>query len=88
MSDEQMNDSTFGRLFIIMILAMTILTVILAVLAGWASSDVNASLDERSAIENTQAIAERIAPVGTFSADTVAEGPAVAVAPPAMPMEP
>jgi len=28
MSEEQMNDSTFGRLFIIMIIAITVLTVI------------------------------------------------------------
>ena len=79
MSDEQMNDSTFGRLFILMILAMTILTVLLVVLAGWASNDVNTRLDERSAIENTQAVAKRIAPIGTFSADTVPESEAIAV---------
>ncbi len=79
MSDEQMNDSTFGRLFIIMILAMTVLTVILAVLAGFASSGVDARLAERSAIENTQAVGERIAPVGKFSAETVANTPIVAV---------
>lgn len=80
MSDEQMNDSTFGRLFILMILAMTVLSIILVVLAGWASSDVDSRLDERSAIENTQAVAERIAPIGTFSADTVADAPTVAIA--------
>jgi len=70
MSEEQMNDSTFGRLFIIMIIAMTVLTVIIMILASFASSDVNARLDERSDIENSQAIAERLAPVGNFAAET------------------
>lgn len=79
MSDEQMNDSTFGRLFIMMLLAMIILTVILVVLAGWAASDVDSRLDERSALENTQAVAKRIAPIGNFSAETIAETAVVAV---------
>ncbi len=81
MSDEQMNDSTFGRLFIIMIIAMTIMTVIIVALAIWAASDVNSRLDERSSLENTNAVAERISPVGQFSATTVAAAPAVAAAP-------
>lgn len=72
MSDEQMNDSTFGRLFIIMIVAMSILTAIIMVLASFAASDVNARLDERSEIENSDTMAERLAPVGKFSATTVA----------------
>lgn len=80
MSDEQMNDPTFSRLFILMILAMTILTAILMVLASFAASDVNERLDERSAIENTKSMAERIAPVGQFSATTVA-APVVEVKP-------
>lgn len=79
MSEEQMNDSTFGRLFIIMIIAMTVLTIIIAVLASFSASEVNAKLDERSERENSQAIAERIAPVGNFSATTVAAAPAAAV---------
>lgn len=79
MSEEQMNDSKFGRLFIIMIIAMTVLTIIIAVLASFAASDVNAKLDERSDLENTQATAARIAPVGKFSATTVAAAPAQAV---------
>lgn len=78
MSEEQMNDSTFNRLFIIMIIAMTVLTIIIAVLASIAASPVNDKLDERASIENTQAIAERIAPVGKFSAETVAAAPVVA----------
>ncbi len=78
MSEEQMNDSTFGRLFIIMIIAMTIMTIIIVVLASFAASDVNAKLDERSDRENTQATANRIAPVGSFSATTVEAAPAVA----------
>ncbi len=75
MSDEQMNDSTFSRLFIIMIIAMTVLAVVIAALSVWAASGVNARLDERSAHENTQAVADRIAPVGQFSATTVAATP-------------
>ena len=78
MSEEQMNDSTFSRLFIIMIIVMTIMTIIIAVLASMASTGVNAKLDERSAKENTQATANRIAPVGKFSAETVAAAPVVA----------
>ena len=65
-----MNDSTFSRLFIIMILFMTVLSILLAVLASIASSGVNARLDERSDIENTKPLAERIAPVGQFAALT------------------
>jgi len=79
MSEEQMNDSKFGRLFIIMIIAMTILTIIIAVLASFAADDVNTRLDARSDIENTQATADRIAPVGKFSATTVAAAPVTAV---------
>ncbi len=78
MSEEQMNDSTFSRLFIIMILAMTVLTVLLIVLATFASDDVNSRLQAQADQENTDAVASRIAPVGTFSAETVAAAPAVA----------
>lgn len=75
-----MNDSTFSRLFIIMIVAMSILTAIIMVLASFAASDVNERLDERSAVENSDAMAERLAPVGQFSATTVAAAaPAEAV---------
>ncbi len=81
MSDEHMDDATFGRLFILMILTMTVLTIIIVVLAVYASGDVNARLDERSEIENSAAVAERLAPVGEFSA--VAGAPvAVAAAEP------
>lgn len=80
MSEEQMNDSTFGRLFIIMILAMTILTIIIMVLASFASSDVNGKLQEQSDKENTQKIADRLAPVGQFSAETVVAAAAPVVA--------
>lgn len=67
MSEEHMNDSTFSRLFIIMILLMSLLAVILMVLAASAASDVNERLDARGEIENSNAIAERIAPVGAFA---------------------
>lgn len=77
MSEEQMNDSTFGRLFILMIILMTVLTVIIMILASLASDDVNTRLDERYAVESTQSIAERVAPVGTFSAKTAAPAPVV-----------
>ena len=80
MSEEQMNDSTFNRLFIIMILAMTGLTVIIMVLASFASSDVNAKLKEQSDQENTQKVAERLAPIGVFSATTVAAAEPVVAA--------
>lgn len=67
MSEEQMNDSTFGRLFIIMIIVMTVLTAVIMVLASMAASDVNAELDARSEIENSAAIESRISPVGQFA---------------------
>lgn len=70
MSEEHMNDSTFSRLFIIMIIAMSILTISLMVLASSAASDVNSKLDERSELENSDAIADRVAPVGSFSAES------------------
>ena len=78
MSEEQMNDSTFGRLFVIMIIVMTIMTAIIVVIASFAASDVNAKLDERSDIENSDALANRIAPVGTFAATSAAPAPAAA----------
>ncbi len=76
MSDEHMNDSTFGRLFILMIVTMTVMTIIIAILAVLASDDVNSRLDERSQIENTAAVAERLAPVGEFAASPPTEGSA------------
>lgn len=78
MSEEQMNDSTFGRLFIIMIIVMTVMTVIIVVIASFAASDVNAKLDERSDTENSDTLAERIAPVGTFAAVTAEPAPVAA----------
>ena len=80
MSEQQMNDSTFSRLFIIMILAMSALAVILMVLATVAADGVNTRLDERSDAENSAAIAQRIAPVGTFSAESEAPQPLIAAA--------
>ncbi len=77
MSEEQMNDSTFSRLFIIMIIAMSVLTILLMVLASGAADDVNSRLDERSEIENSNAIANRIAPVGSFSAESSVAAPVV-----------
>jgi len=79
MSQEQMNDSTFGRLFIIMIIVMTVLTIIIMVLASVAASDVNEKLDAVSEAENSTTISERLAPVGTFNAETVAAAPIVDV---------
>ena len=78
MSEEQMNDSTFGRLFIIMMIVLTVMAILIAVIAGFASNDVDTRLNERSQLENTQATADRIAPVGKFSATTVSAAPLVA----------
>ncbi len=68
MSEEQMNDSTFGRLFIIMVIVMTIMTITIVALASFAAGDVNAKLDAQSETENSDSLAERIAPVGNFAA--------------------
>lgn len=78
MSEEQMNDSTFSRLFIIMIIVMTVMTIIIMILASFAASDVNAKLDERYQQESTQSVADRLAPIGSFAAETVAAVPVVA----------
>ncbi len=79
MSEEQMNDSTFGRLFIIMILAMTVLTIVLVVLASVASDDVNEKLKAQNEQESSQEVAKRLAPMGKFSATTVAPAAATAL---------
>ena len=68
MSEEHMNDAKFSRLFIIMIIAMIVMTVAIVVIAKFASSDVDERLDARSDIENSQSLAERIAPVGSLAA--------------------
>jgi len=70
MSDEQMNDSTFSRLFIVMILIMSVLTAIIMILASLAAGDVNERLDARSQIENSNSIVDRISPVGKFAAES------------------
>lgn len=75
MSEEQMNDTTFGRLFIIMIITMTVLTAIIMVLASFMAGDVNDRLDQRRDIENSHAIAERIAPVGELANGSTAPAP-------------
>ena len=75
MSDQEMNDATFNRLFILMVIAMTVMTVIIIVLASLAASDVNARLDERSDLENSQAIAERLKPIGMFQANSSDNAP-------------
>jgi len=79
MSEQQMNDATFGRLFIIMIIAMTVLAILLMILATLASSEVNAKLDDVSISENSSTIAQRLAPIGEFNAETVAAAPLVDV---------
>lgn len=72
MSEEHMNDSTFGRLFILMIIAMTVITAIIMVLASLAAGDVNERISTRSDAENSAAIVARIKPVGQFAANTAA----------------
>ncbi|MFT5572474.1 MAG: cytochrome c5 [Cryomorphaceae bacterium] len=80
MSEEQMNDSTFSRLFIIMMIVLAVLTIAVMVAAKFASSGVNERLDARYEQEGTQSIADRLAPVGNFSADIAAAPAAVAAA--------
>jgi len=79
MSEEQMNDSTFSRLFIVMIISISVLSAVLMVLASVASSDVNARLDLQNEAENSDAIASRIKPVGQFSAESAVVAEAVPV---------
>ena len=68
MSDANMSDGTFNRLFIIMIIAMIALTAILMVVAVEVSVDVTERLDAQSEAENSNNIAQRIAPVGQMAA--------------------
>ena len=82
MSEEQMNNSTFGRLFIIMIIVMTVLTIIIMVLASYMASDVNDRLDQRMDVENSQAIADRIAPVGELANGSVTPTPIIEITEP------
>jgi len=70
MSEEHMNDSTFGRLFIIMIIAMILMTVAIVVIAKFAANDVDEKLEARSDIENSQSLAERISPVGSLATNS------------------
>ena len=80
MSEEQMNDSTFSRLFIIMMIILALLTVTVMVLATLAASELNEHLDARYEQESTQSVANRLAPVGNFSAETTtAPAPVAAV---------
>jgi cytochrome c5 len=72
MSEEQMNDSTFSRLFIIMMIILVLLTIAVMVAATFAASEVNERLDTRYEQESTQSVADRLAPVGNFSAETAA----------------
>jgi cytochrome c5 len=78
MSEEQMNDLTFSRLFIIMMIVMTVLTAMIMVLASFAASDVNAELDARSELENSASIENRIAPVGQFATQVAEAAPEAA----------
>jgi len=63
-----MTDGQFNRGFILMLIAMAVLTVLLMVIAVFASSDVNERLDAQAELENSDAIASRISPVGEFAA--------------------
>lgn len=71
MSDANMSDGTFNRLFTLMIIAMIVLTVLLMVLATQVSVDVTERLDAQSEAENSNNIASRIAPVGEMAVATV-----------------
>ena len=75
MSEQPMSDNSFTRNFIIMIIAMCILTAILMVLASFNASDVNENLKAEKDAEKLPAIVEQIAPIGTVavgSANTAA----------------
>jgi cytochrome c5 len=82
MSEEQMNDSSFSRLFILMMVAMSVLLALLMVLASFTAGDVNARLDERSEQENSNTIGSRIAKVGQFAVQTAEAAAPTTVAEP------
>lgn len=75
-----MTDGQFNRGFILMLIAMAALTVTIMVIAVLASSDVRERLDVQSEIENSDAIASRISPVGEFAAQAAAVIPAAQAA--------
>jgi len=75
-----MTDGQFNRGFILMLIAMAVLTVLLMVIAVFASSDVNERLDAQAELENSDAIASRISPVGEFAAQAAAAIPAAQAA--------
>lgn len=63
-----MSDGTFNRLFVVMIITMVALTAILMVLAVQVSGDVTEKLNTQNEAENSNNIAQRIAPVGQIAA--------------------
>ncbi|MGH1426440.1 MAG: c-type cytochrome [Arenicella sp.] len=72
MSEQPMSDNKFSRNFIGMIIAMTVLTAILMVLATINAGEVNERLRAEKDAERTPSIVEQIAPIGKVAIGTVA----------------
>lgn len=72
MSEQPMSDSKFSRNFVGMLIAMTILTAILMVLASINASDVNDRLQAEKDAEKLPSIVEQIAPIGKVAVGAVA----------------
>ncbi len=72
MSEQPMSDNKFSRNFIGMIIAMTVLTAILMVLATINAGEVNERLRAEKDAERTPSIVEQIAPIGRVAIGTVA----------------
>ncbi len=74
MSEQPMSDNKFSRNFIGMIIAMTVLTAILMVLATINAGEVNERLRAEKDAERTPSIVEQIAPIGKVAIGKVAIG--------------
>ncbi|MDH3280209.1 MAG: c-type cytochrome [Gammaproteobacteria bacterium] len=67
MSEHEMSDAQFGKIFGAMIVSMVTLTVVLIVLAFIVTQNVNARMAAQREADKTMEINTRTAPVGTLN---------------------
>lgn len=78
MSEQPMSDNSFSRIFIGMVIAMTLLTGVLMLLASINASDINEKLKAEKDIDKTPSIIKQISPVGTVAIGSANTTPAPA----------
>lgn len=67
MSEHEMSDAQFGKIFGAMIASMVTLTVVLIILAFIVTQNVNARMAAQKEADRTMEINTRIAPVGSMN---------------------